>query len=249
MESRGRVKVEPTARRIRVMVGGEFIADSIDVKMVWEKPNYPTYYFPSADVRMDLLAATGQRDRSPSRGSCEICTVKTDRGEAVAAAQVWTDAEIDAIRDHVSFSWAAMDHWFEEEEEVFVHARDPYTRIDILQSARHVVVTIGGVIVADTTQPRLLFETGLPTRYYIPKTDIAMELFSPTDTHTACPYKGTASYWSVAAGADTFPDIAWEYPAPLRESMEIAGYVAFYNHKVDITVDGEPERRPRTVLS
>jgi uncharacterized protein (DUF427 family) len=248
-EQRGRVRIEQTAKWVRVMLGGETIADSRDVKMVWEKPYYPTYYFPSPDVRMDLLVATGDTDHSPSRGSCQICTVKTDRVEAVAAAKVWNDTEIDAIEGHVSFHWAAMDHWFEEQEEVYVHARDPYSRIDILQSTRHIEVVVNGVKVADTTQPRLLFETGLPTRYYIPKPDVAMELLTPTATETSCPYKGTASYWSVAAGEDTFDDIVWGYATPLRESIEIAGYLAFYNEKVDIIVDGVLQERPRTVFS
>jgi len=246
---RGRVKVENGLKRVRVYLGGVPVADSTRVKMVWEKPYYPTYYFPPEDVHRDLLVATDESKRSPSRGTATVHDVVTERATAPGAAFVWDDAKIDEIAGYVSFVWHAMDHWFEEEEEVYVHARDPYTRIDVLQSSRHIEVVVNGEKVADSHQPRLLFETGLPVRYYLPKTDVRMELLTPTDTRTHCPYKGTASYWSVTAGGETFSDIAWGYTAPFAESAGIAGYIAFYNEKVDTHVDGDLEERPRTVFS
>ncbi len=132
-----------------------------------------------------------------------------------------------------------MDGWFEEDEEVFVHPHDPYSRIDILHSSRHVQVEVNGVTVADTHQPTLLFETGLPTRYYFPKLDVRLDLLTPTDTTSGCAYKGFARYWSVEAGGETFEDLAWSYRTPLPESVKIAGLVAFYNEKVDLVIDGE----------
>lgn len=248
-EQRGRVRVEETHKRIRAQIGGRFLADSTDVKMVWEKPYFPTYYFPVADVRMDLLVPTGETHRSPSRGTAEVHSVKTPGRESADAARLWLGAEIEAIQDHVSIDWASMDHWYEEDEEVFVHARDPSTRIDILQSSRHVEVVVDGVKVADTTNPRLLFETGLPVRYYIPKVDVAMEYLARTDSQTHCPYKGTAGYWSVTVNGETHDDLVWGYSAPLQESQGIAGYVSFYNEKVDIYVDGNLEETPRTIFS
>lgn len=246
---RGRVRVEDAQKRVRVLLGGDVVADSTNVKYVWESPYYPTYYFPAADVHMELLVATGESYRSPSRGTASVYTIKAGNEEAVTAARVWDEAEIDDLAGFVSFRWAAMSHWFEEDVEVFVHARDPYTRIDILQSSRHIEVMIDGVKVADSHQPRLLFETGLPVRYYLPKTDVRLDLLAQSDTHTACPYKGTAEYWHVQAGDGRVEDIVWSYPTPLPESREVAGYLSFYNEKVDILVDGELEERPKTHFS
>ncbi|HEX9767335.1 MAG TPA: DUF427 domain-containing protein [Nitriliruptorales bacterium] len=247
--AKGRVRVENGPKRIRVLLGGEWVADTTNVKLVWEKPYYPTYYFPSVDVRTDLLVDTGQTHRSPSRGESLVHDVKTEQVTAEAAASWFQEADIDEIVDHVRFDWASMDAWFEEDEEVYVHPRDPYTRIDVLQSSRHVVVEVDGVVIADSTSPRLLFETGLPTRYYLPKTDVRMDLLTPTSTHTACPYKGQASYYSVTVDGTSHDDLAWWYPSPLRESEQITGYLAFYNEKVDLIIDGERFERPRTKFS
>jgi uncharacterized protein (DUF427 family) len=142
-----------------------------------------------------------------------------------------------------------MDAWFEEDEQVYVHPRDPYTRIDILQSSRHIRVVVGGVTVADTHKPRLLFETDLPMRYCIPKTDVRLDLLESSDTTSACPYKGTANYYSVIVDGERHDDIVWWYQHPVAESADIAGYVSFYNEKVDIYVDGQLEDRPKTVFS
>ena len=241
-ENRGRVRVENGLKRVRVFSGGELIADSRNVKLVWEKPWYPTYYFPAEDVRTDHLVATGETKRSPSRGNAELYDVKTTRGTAELAALHYAGSPIETINGHYAFAWDAMDEWFEEDEQVFVHARDPFTRIDILQSSRHIEVFVGGEKVADSVQPRILFETGLPARYYLPKTDVRMDLLEATDLKTACPYKGTASYYSVTSGDTTAENVVWWYPAPAKESADIAGMVSFYNEKVNIVVDGIPER-------
>jgi len=248
-KQRGRVRVEDGLKRIRVYLGGEVVADSNRVKLVWEKPYYPVYYFPESDVRTDVLVDTGETFRSPSRGTAMIATVKAGGAEAPDAARMWRDVAIGEIADHVTFDWKAMDAWFEEDEEVFVHARDPYTRVDILQSSRHIEVVVDGVKVADSHQPRLLFETGLPVRYYLPKTDVRLDLLRPTDTTTECPYKGTAGYWSVETGETIHRDIVWGYQAPMLESIKISGYVCFYNEKVDIYVDGRLQERPTTMFS
>src|SRR5581483_8973740 len=155
------------------------------------------------------------------------------------------------LHDYVAFVWAKMDAWFEEDEEVFQHARDPYKRIDCLPSSRHVRVVIGGETVADTRHPVLLFETGLVTRYYIPKIDVRMDLLRPSDTVTRCPYKGLAHYYSVEAGGQTYKDIVWYYPHATPESTPIAGgYLSFYDEKVDLVeVDGVPNEKPVTPFS
>jgi uncharacterized protein (DUF427 family) len=112
-----------------------------------------------------------------------------------------------------------------------------------------VSVEVDGVTVAQSSHPTLLFETGLPTRYYFAKTDVRLDLLVATDTVTACPYKGTAHYWSVRTGDTVHPDLAWGYDYPVPESIRIAGLICFYNERVDLTVDGERQERPRTPFS
>jgi uncharacterized protein (DUF427 family) len=247
--SRGRVRVEDSPKRVRVYLGGEVVADTRHAKLVWEIPYYPHYYFPRADVRTDLLVATDTVTHSPSRGDAHHFTVKAGTSEATDAAWQYVDSPIEELRDLVRFDWEPMDAWFEEDEEVFTHARSPYTRVDILDSSRHVQVVVNGVTVADSHHPKLLFETGLPTRYYLPRVDVRMDLLTPTETVTHCPYKGEAHTWAVRAGADVIPDLAWSYRAPFRESLPIAGLFAFYNEKVDLIVDGEALERPHTHFS
>jgi uncharacterized protein (DUF427 family) len=248
-QTRGRVRVESTNKRIRSQIRGVTIADSTNVLMVWEIPYFPTYYFPQGDVRMDLLTATGETKRSPARGTADLHTITVGEHTAVDAARVWNDVKLEDVTRYVSFSWKAMDAWFEEDEEVYVHARDPYTRIDTLLSSRAVRVEVEGVVVAESDRAKFLYETGLPTRYYLPKTDVHFEYLEETDTATACPYKGTARYWSIKVNETTHTDVVWGYDAPLKESMEVAGMVSFYNEKLDIYVDGVREDKPKTKFS
>lgn len=244
MSDRGRVRVEESDRRVRVMLGGEIVADTTSPLLVWEVPYYPTYYFPKTDVKTDLLVETGETRRSPSRGEATQYTVKVNGAEG--AAYSFLEPKIDEIGGHYAFVWKTMDHWFEEDEEVFVHARDPYTRIDILPSSRRVRVEIDGETVADTTNASFLHETGLPTRYYMPKTDVRFDLLTPTDTRTACPYKGEARYWTATVNGEAHEDVVWGYDAPLPESQKVTGLVCFYNEKVDVFIDEDPQERPKT---
>lgn len=247
MNDQGRVRLETGARRVRAMLGGRIVADTTKPLLVWEIPYYPTYYFPADDVVTDVLVETGETKKSPSRGEATLYSVKVNGSEG--AAYAYRDPKIEGLADHFSFVWSTMDHWFEEDEEVFVHARDPYTRIDILPTSRRVRVEVDGETVADSTNASFLFETNLPTRYYIPKTDVRMDLLSPTDLATHCPYKGTARYWSVRVGDAVHENLVWGYDAPLPESQKIGGLVAFYNEKVDIYVDEVFEDRPKTKFS
>jgi uncharacterized protein (DUF427 family) len=178
-----------------------------------------------------------------------MLTVRAGNKEAPGAAVRYQDSPIADLRDLIRLDWDAMDAWFEEDEEVFTHPRDPYTRVDIVPSSRHMRVEVEGVTVAESTSPRLLFETGLPARYYLPKTNVRLDLLIPTDTVTHCPYKGQAEYWSVRAGDTVHEDLAWSYRTPLPESQKIAGLIAFYNEKVDIYLDGDLQGRPSTKSS
>ncbi|TDD79434.1 DUF427 domain-containing protein [Actinomadura rubrisoli] len=242
---RTRVRIEQSGKRVRAYLGGNLVADTKAPSLVWEVPYYPTYYIPVDDVRAELVE-NGPGERSPSRGESTVYTVKVDGTEAPGAAVRYADSPLEELRGLVRLTWDAMDAWFEEDEEVFVHPRSPYTRIDILPSSRHIRVEVAGVTVAESSSPRLLFETGLPVRYYLPKTHVRMDLLEHTDTVTGCPYKGTAEYWSVRAGNDVHPDLAWSYPLPLEESRKVAGLVCFYSEKVDIFVDGVQQERPKT---
>ena len=248
-KTRGRIRIEQGAKRVRVYLGGEVVADTTRPLLVWEKPYYPAYYFPLADVRGELLEPDGGSAHSPSRGDATTYTVSVGGKQAPGAALRYEDSPIEELRDTVRFDWDAMDAWFEEDEEVFTHPRNPYTRVDILPSSRHVRVELDGETIAESTSPRLLFETGLPVRYYLPKTHLRMDLLIPTETASHCPYKGQAEWWSVRVGDTVHDDLAWSYPTPLPESQKIAGLVAFYNEKLDIYVDGVLQERPRTKFS
>ncbi|WUH89439.1 DUF427 domain-containing protein [Streptomyces sp. NBC_00433] len=243
------VRVEPSGRHVRTYLGGQAVADSTRALMVWESPHYPVYYFPAADVREDLLESDGSTRHSPRRGDGRKHTVRVGDTVAPGAAMYYAeDALVEEIRGFYRFEFSAMDSWFEEDEEIFVHVRDPYTRIEILPSSRHVRIEVDGVTIAESTSARMLFETGVPIRYYLPKTHVRFDLLEPSDTATGCPYKGTAQYWSVRVGDTLHQDVVWSYRTPTAESQKIAGLVAFY--KVDIYVDGEiqPEKpRPRAL--
>jgi uncharacterized protein (DUF427 family) len=244
-EQRGLVRTAPAHRRVRGYLGGAVVFDTVDALYVWEGPHYPQWYVPLADVTSGVLEPTATTTRSPSRGTASHHTVRAGGAVAVDAAWRYHDSPLAELRDRVRFEWGALDAWFEEDEEVYVHPRSPDTRVEILPSSRHVVVSVDGVVLADSTHPVFLHETGLPVRTYLPKVDVRMDLLVATDTSSMCPYKGTASYWSVRLADGTeHADIAWGYASPLRESQRIAGLVAFYDTRVDVTIDGVRQPRP-----
>lgn len=245
---RGRVKVEVSAKRVRAYKAGKLVADSTRPVLVWEIPYYPTYYLPIADVHAKL-EATGDVEHSPSRGDATTYDVVVDGVVVKAGAARYLDSPIPELHDLVRLDWKSMDEWLEEDEPIYVHPRDPYTRVDILGSSRHIEVKVDGVTVADSHQPRILFETGLPARYYLPLSDVRMDLLRPSDKQSGCPYKGTASYWNLAVGDVERADLVWIYRNPLPESQKVAGLACFYNEKVDIYLDGELQERPRSPFS
>lgn len=250
LEERG-IEIEPCPRWVRVIFNGETIADSKGVLLLREIGLVPTYYFPREDVRMDLMAPTDHHTQCGYKGEASYWTLKV--GDRVAENAAWGYLDplplAADIKGYVGFYWKLMDAWYEEEEQVFVHPRDPYKRVDVMPSSRHVQVVVGGQTIADTRRPRLLFETGMPTRYYIPREDVRMELLESTDASTRCPYKGVASYWRPTVG-DASRDVAWAYLDPIPEWPRIKGLIAFFNERVDaIYVDGERQPRPKTSWS
>jgi len=247
------VQTERSQKRVRAYLEGDLVADTSAPLLVWENSHYPAYYIPAADIRAELIPA-GQSEQLPRLGEAELLHVKTAAGTAELAARRYPDSPVAELRDAVRLEWGAMSEWLEEDEPVYVHPRSPYTRIDILASSRLVRVEIDGVAVAESRQPRILFETGLPPRYYLPLADLRMDLLRPSDRSTQCPYKGTASYWSVdtnpaAAGGRLHKDVVWIYRSPLPESQKIAGLAAFYNERVDLYLDGVKQPRPKSPFS
>jgi uncharacterized protein (DUF427 family) len=245
-EQRGRVRTEPSQKRVRVVLGGKLIVDTNDALYVWEGPNYPQYYLPIADVADGVLHPSATTAHSPSRGTATYYTVRAGGVERVDAAYSYDDSPMEGLRGRVRFDWKAMDAWFEEDEEVFVHPRDPSTRIESLPSSRHVNVSVDGIVIADSHRPTFLHETHLPRRTYFSKLDVRMDLLTPTALATMCPYKGTASYWTLTTPTGEHKNLVWSYPTAFRESEPIAGLVAFYDERVDLTVDGVPQARPKT---
>ena len=148
--------------------------------------------------------------------------------------------DIAELPGHVKVDWSSVERWFEEDEEVFIHPRDPYRRVDALPSSRHVVVRVDGTVVADSHRPTILYETGLPPRYYLPSDDVRVDLLTPTGTSTGCPYKGFARYWTLTVDGTEHPDLVWGYDDPLPESAPVKGLMCFYNEKVELEIDGEP---------
>ncbi|MGW5612222.1 DUF427 domain-containing protein [Streptomyces sp. NPDC003877] len=243
---------EPSERWVRGRKGDVTVVDSRHPVLVWE-PGLPVpqYAFPRADVRTDLLRPAAHPSTGTHTGSRIFYDLVAD-GE-VRPNAAWTFPAAD-LAGHIAFEWfrradTGLDHWYEEEEEIFIHPRDPHKRVDALPSSRHVRVEIEGHVVADTHAPVLLFETSLPTRYYIPREDVRLDLFRATDHSTGCPYKGTAAYWSWRGEGDVPPDVVWSYPDPLPAVAAIRGRLAFFNEAVDITLDGERLERPETPFS
>jgi uncharacterized protein (DUF427 family) len=245
-----RSAVEPTPRWVRVRFAGQVIADSRRALLLTQygPDRLPTYYFPQADVQMDALVESpvASPDGEVSWRSVQV-------GGKVEADAAWIvlrpPSLLTSLAGYVSFAWEKMDAWYEEEEEIFVHARDPGKRVDVLRSSRHVRVVIGDTTLAETGRPHLLFETMLPTRYYIPREDVRMGLLEPTDFKTRCPYKGIASYWNARVGEHLARNIVWSYPNPIPECPKIKGLLSFFNEHVDIYVDGRLQPRPTTPWS
>jgi uncharacterized protein (DUF427 family) len=247
-----RFRWEDSRRRVRVVFGGVIVANSAHVMLLHEFGRLPVFYFPLQHVRMDLMEETSRRSYSPLKGEASYWTIRV--GDHVAEDAAWSSPsplpDGPPIKDYLAFYWHLMDAWYEEDEQVFAHARDPYKRVDILPSSRHVQVVLAGVTIADSRRPRLLLETGLPTRYYLPEQDIRMDLLELTATATRCPYTGQASYWSVTVGDRVFKGIVWSYRDPLPACSPISRLLCFFNERVEaIYVDDQRQTVPSTPWS
>jgi uncharacterized protein (DUF427 family) len=234
--------IEPAPRRVRGYFDGTLVFDTTRAHYVWEIAYYPQYYVPVGDVRTEHLQDENHVQKL-QLGSSRLFSLTTPKQTHKSAARLYDSGP---VAGSVRFEWDALE-WFEEDEPIIGHPRNPYVRVDALRSHRHIRVELDGVVLAETHSPVLLFETGLPTRYYIDRTDVLFGRLDTTSTQTVCPYKGiTSQYWAVSIGDAVYPDLAWTYDYPLREVAPIAGMIAFYNEKLDIFVDDTRLVRPST---
>lgn len=250
----GELTYEPAERWVRGTIGDTTVVDSRHPVLVWEPGQaVPRYAFPVGEVLGEVLEPVAPPSSRAGIGATTWYDVTV--GGRSHRHLAWRYGE-GPLADHVAFDWfgrraPGIEHWYEEDEEIFVHPRDPYKRVDPLPSSRHVQVSFGGRVLAETRRPVLLFETRLPIRYYIPPEDVDFSLLEATDLRTGCPYKGFARYWSVQVeggdGSGQNPsgkNIVWSYPEPVRAASPIQGLVAFYNEVIDLTVDGVRLDRP-----
>jgi uncharacterized protein (DUF427 family) len=259
------LRYEPTAKRIRVCLGGEPVADTHEARLVWEPRRVvPTYAVPLAaltgqlvpagaesgadeDVGVRLPAISSRPILDPSvpfdAHSCTGTSYDVIAGEESAAAAAFRPADPD-LADYVILEFNAFE-WREEDEPIVSHPHDPFSRIDVLRSSRHIHVEYDGMLLAESKRPMLLFETLLPVRFYLPREDVVVRL-DLSDTVTYCAYKGRASYYSVPDGPK---DIAWTYHEPLHDAEPVRNLICFFDERLDVIVDDERRDRPVTPWS
>jgi len=249
------VRTELSDKWVRAYVGDTAVVDSRAPVLCYEAEfPVPGYAFARTDVRTDLLEPSSGEPPSepffflPLGPVAQWFDLDVDGRRIDHAAWIRDDP---ATRDLLVFSWqpGLIDRWLEEEEEVAGHPRDPHKRVEAIASSRHIAVALNGVLLADSRNPVLLFETDLPTRYYVPREDVNIDALSPSTNHSLCPYKGVADqYWDVR-GQPAARNIAWSYAKPFPAVGKVADKIAFYNELVDITVDDMPQQRPVSVFS
>lgn len=240
----GDLQIVPGDKWIRGTLNGQTIVDSRQFSFVWEVPYWPWWFFPRSHINAEL-AEQAKPDLSGEDpdGLVRYDLICGDRRLA-GVARAYPNSPNAELRDLVAIEFDSLDHWFEEDVEVFVHPRSPFTRIDALASSRHIVVSIDGVVLAESHKPTILYETGAPARFYLPLTDVKLDIVHPSDRTASCPYKGDSNFFSAQVGDRVVDDIAWTYVLPRPESTPIAGLVSFYNEIVDIDIDGERIPRP-----
>lgn len=254
--SLGSLRWEPTAKRIRIALAGEPIADTRDARLVWEPRRVvPTYAVPMAALSAHLVPAGAESytDDDPppildptvpfGTHTCPGIPFDVIGGDETAAAAAFSPEDPD-LADYVILQFDAFE-WREEDEPIVAHPHDPFGRIDVLRSTRHVRVELDGRLLAESSRPMLLFETLLPLRFYLPREDVAVRL-EPSDTISYCAYKGRASYFSVPDGPR---NVAWSYHQPLHDAELVRDRVCFFDEHLDVIVDGERRDRPVTPWS
>lgn len=242
-----RMLFQPYPRRMRAIVGSRVVLDSLRGRLLHETGELPVLYFPREDYDLDALVPSQTTTVCPIRGKVSYWSVRQD-GVTLPDA-VWSyqepPREYEWLRDYLAFDYDAPDAWLCEDERLYGHLRDPFHRVDVFESSRQVTVKVGERMIARTVRPRLLFETGLAVRAYLPATDVEAGLLWPSATRTICPYKGEAWHWTLRVDGREIEDAAWSYETPLPEAFAIKGCLCFYDSKVDVTIE---EPRDRHVL-
>lgn len=245
MPREGLLYFESYPRRMRGLFASETVVDSRHAKLLHEHAHLPRLYFPRSEIRMELLESSEHTTHSPQKGDAVYWNLRAGGRTVEDAAWSYPDPPPGAppLQDHVAFYWKAMDGWLEEDEPAIGHVRNPYHRVDALETSRHVRVSIAGTLLAKSRRPRVIFETGLPPRWYFAREDVLVELI-PTELSTVCAYKGYADYFSVRAGGELHENVAWTYRKPRRDAAVVKDHVAFFNERVEIEVDGEVQESP-----
>jgi uncharacterized protein (DUF427 family) len=242
---------DPVPYRLRAFVGGETVFDTTEAKLLHESGHLPVYYVPERDLRHGLLEPSARRTHCPHKGDATYRSLRV--GDRVVEDAVWAYerplAAAPFLAGHAAFYWDRVDEWFVEDEQVFGHPRDPYHRIDVYPTTRHVRLSLGGELLADSVRALALFETGLPARYYLLPEDVRNELLRPSGTRTRCAYKGSASYWHVEVGGELHDDLAWTYRDPEQDARAVRDLIAFFDERVDVELDGVRQERPVTEWS
>lgn len=241
--------VEPVPRRIRATLGGAVVLDTVRALYVWEWAPYPQFYVPVADVAPGVLVDEGEVERR-RRGTARLHGLRVGDLHRPGSVRVYGEDALPGLPGTARFDWEALDAWYEEDERVYVHPRSPYARVDALRSTRSVRIALEGVVLAESSSPVMVFETGLPPRHYLNRTEVDLARLIPSATETSCPYKGTtAGYWSVRIGDTLHDDLAWSYAFPTPALASVAGLIAFFDERVDVFLDDELQLRPTTPFS
>jgi uncharacterized protein (DUF427 family) len=242
---------DPVPYRLRGVFGGETVFDTLRAKLLYETGHLPVYYVPEDELRYDLLEPSPTQTWCPHKGEASYRSIRV--GDRFEADVVWTYREPIApaafLAGHAAFYWGKLDEWLVEDEQVFGHPRDPYHRIDTYRTTRRVRVSVDGVPIAESGRAILLFESGLPPRFYLPAEDVRMDLLEPSEKTSRCAYKGIATYWHVQVDGTLHDDLVWTYAEPNDDVSAIRGLICFFNERVDIELDGQTQERPVTQWS
>lgn len=230
---------EDSPKRFRIEIGGRTVADNRGVKLLHETGHLMQLYFPREDVKMDLLKTSGKTTQCPHKGDASYYSMTGSAVDNVAWSYEEPLAHAPPMKDYLTFDLEKVGDWFEEEERGYAHPRDPYHRVDVAMTSRHVVARVGREIVAETGRPAMLFETSLPPRYYFSPDDVRSDHLEKSETVTDCPYKGPAQHWHAEAGGERIEDAAWSLADLIGDATKIVGWFCFYPGKVETEVDGE----------